>query len=133
MSRLYLAPVLLVSQSELRIGVTEAVGVHGTKVTTFDQRDADDASPQLVLTVQLCQTHGLLLQRQNPEGQRKRDGERERKKESLLHRFYILNHFWCLKQEHQHHVDPGAKIWERMTTTTNSSTAPSQCITCTSC
>lgn len=49
----HLALVLLVSQSELNVRVTQAVGIHRDQVPTFDEGDADDPSPQLGLPVQL--------------------------------------------------------------------------------
>lgn len=43
----YLALVLLVSHPEFDIRVTEAIGIHGLELATFDQTDADYTSPKL--------------------------------------------------------------------------------------
>lgn len=57
----HLAAVLLLAQSELGVRVTQTVGVHGDQVATLDQRDADDAAPQLRFPVEVGEARRLLL------------------------------------------------------------------------
>lgn len=57
----HLAPVLLLPQSELDVRVTQSVGVHGNQIPAFDERDADDPSPELGFPMLLRETRRLLL------------------------------------------------------------------------
>lgn len=57
----HLAAVLLLAQSELGVRVAQPVGVHGDQVAALDQRDADDAAPQLGFPVEVGEPRRLLL------------------------------------------------------------------------
>lgn len=49
----YFALVFLMVEFEFDVRVTQAVLIHRDEVTTLDETDADDSSPQLSLSVHL--------------------------------------------------------------------------------